>query len=370
MGAPREQAFRLTRGHGGLLMRQPKPWFRSSKQAWYVEHDGRQVRLGVHPEDAPPPKKSKAGWNPPKAIQDAFYKLMAAEPGSLPAAAALTVAAACDLFLDHSKRHNEPDTFENYRHFLQSFCDRYGRVAAADLKPFHVTRWLDANPSWKGARRNAVIVVKLAFNWADKQGLLSPNPLRNVEKPAARRRTRILTEAERAEIVAAIPDQKFRDFFFALSQTGCRPSEVAGVTAADVNLDLGIWVLAKHKTAKTTDKPRVIYLNEAMLAITRDLVAKRPEGPLFPSAKLGRPFTKNAIRCRFRRLREKLPHLKHFVAYNVRHTYATDALANGVPAAQVAELLGHNSIRMVEQHYGHLGQKVGAMREAAAKAAT
>ena len=39
-----------------------------------------------------------------------------------------------------------------------------------------------------------------------------------------------------------------------------------------------------------------------------------------------------------------------------------------VTAAQVAELLGHNSIRMVEQHYGHLSQKVGAMREAAKKA--
>ena len=68
--------------------------------------------------------------------------------------------------------------------------------------------------------------------------------------------------------------------------------------------------------------------------------------------------------------RTKLPHLKHFVCYNLRHTYATDALDNGVGIAQVAELLGHTEHRMVSKHYGHLSQKVAHMRDAAAKAAT
>jgi hypothetical protein len=65
-------------------MRLPKPWFRTSKNAWFVEHNGVQVRLGLHPENAPAPKKSKAGWNPPKEIQDAFYKLMARDPATMP----------------------------------------------------------------------------------------------------------------------------------------------------------------------------------------------------------------------------------------------------------------------------------------------
>jgi integrase/recombinase XerD len=199
---------------------------------------------------------------------------------------------------------------------------------------------------------------------------LTPNPLRNVEKPPPRRRTRILSAEERAEILATIPDRNFRDFVFALQQTGCRPSEVARVTAANVNLNLGVWVFERHKAAAKTGKPRVVYLNPAMLELSKRLVEERPEGVLFPSRKGGRPFSKNAVRCRFRRLREKLPHLKHFVCYNLRHTSATDALANDVPAAKVAELLGHSSTRMIEQHYGHLSQKVEHMREAARKAAS
>lgn len=281
---------------------------------------------------------------------DAFYKLMASDPATMPKAQDILAAQVCDLFLDFAERHNETGTFRWYKYFLQNFCERHGRILARDLKPIHVTRWLDANPDWDGGRRNAVIVVKRAFNWADMRGVLTPNPLRNVEKPPPRRRTRILTDAERAEILATIKDEKFRDFVFALQQTGCRPSEVARLMAADVNLKLGVWVLDRHKAAKLTGKPRLVYLNEVMLELSRTLVAKRPEGPLFPSFKLGRPFTGNAIRTRFRRLRKNLPHLKHFVCYNLRHTSATDALANGVPVAQVAELLGHNSIRMVEQH--------------------
>jgi integrase len=243
----------------------------------------------------------------------------------------------------------------------------YGRLPAHELRPIHVTRWLDAH-AWKGGRRNAVVAVKRAFNFADQQGVLSPNPLRNVQKPAQGRRTRIITPGERTEILAAVKDRNFREFLTALYLTGCRPSEVARVTAANVNLELGVWVFEQHKTAKRTGRPRIIYLCPEMVELSRRLVAERPEGPLFPSRKLGRPFTRNAIRIRFRRLRKKLPHLKGVVAYAYRHSYATEALENGVGIAQVAELLGHVDTRMVSRNYGHLSQKVKHMREAAAKA--
>jgi integrase len=348
-------------------MHQPKPWFRASKSAWYVQHQRSQVRLGEHPEGAPPPKKIKAGWNAPPPILDAFYKLMASDPANLPKPGVILTAQVCDLFLSHSERHNDRATYEWYRHFLQSFCDLYGRVPACELKPIHVTRWLDAHP-WKGGRRNAVIAVKRPFNWADRQGVLSPNPLRNVEKPPASRRTRIVTPEERVEILAAVRDRNFRDFLSALYETGCRPSEVARVTAANVNLELGIWLFDKHKTGEKTGKPRVIYLSPAMAELSKRLVAERPEGPLFPGRR-GAAFTKNAIRIRFRRLRKKLPHLKGVVAYAYRHSYASAALENGVGIAQVAELLGHVDTRMVSKHYGHLGQKIAHMRDAAKKAA-
>ncbi len=236
-------------------MRQPKPWFRTSKQAWYVEHRFKKVRLGSHPDGYPPPKKSKSGWNAPQPILDAFYKLMATDPANLPKPEKIVVATVCDLFLDHSEKHHSSDTFANYKHFLQSFTDAYGCNLAVNIKPFHVTRWLDDHPSWKGGRRHAVIAVKRAFSWADRQGILSPNPLRTLKADRVKRRTRVLTKDELPEILAAIRDRQFREFMWAMLETGCRPSEVARVTAANVDLALGVWAFDEHKTAKKTLNP-------------------------------------------------------------------------------------------------------------------
>jgi integrase len=59
-----------------------------------------------------------------------------------------------------------------------------------------------------------------------------------------------------------------------MQETGCRPSEVARVTAADMDLGQGVWVLGKHKTGKRTSQPRVIYLTPVVAELTARLVAK------------------------------------------------------------------------------------------------
>jgi hypothetical protein len=93
----------------------------------------------------------------------------------------LTAAPAWDLFLQHSHREHKPETFRWHRHFLQNFCDRCGHLDASQLVPFHLTSWLDANPSWKGARRHATAVVKRAFAWGRKQGLIGTDPFADVD---------------------------------------------------------------------------------------------------------------------------------------------------------------------------------------------
>jgi integrase len=51
------------------------------------------------------------------------------------------------------------------------------------------------------------------------------------------------------------------------------------------------------------------------------------------------------------------------VPYGYRHTFATDALANGVSDAHIAELLGH-SVAMLGRHYSHLVARTGVLKAA------
>lgn len=334
-------------------MKTPRPWYRKQNDTWYVCRNGRQIPLCKG-------KDNKA------EAEKAYFQVMAREGGLLPEPISLTVAQACDLFLDWCQRHNAARTYEWYQDYLQDFCDAHGGLRALQLKPFHVTHWLDRHKGWgDGSRRCAITALKRVFNWAENEGLLPANPLRRVRKPPARRRDRILSPKEKADILAAIKDEEFRQFVLAMQETGCRPSEVARVTADDVDLERGVWVLRKHKTQRWTGQPRLVYLTPAMVELTKSLMSRWPEGPLFRGPRSGRPFSRNAIRCRFKRLREKLPHLKGVISYCYRHSFATEALVNGVPAAIVAELLGHKDLKMLAGHYAHLAQKAEHLRQAA-----
>jgi hypothetical protein len=127
------------------------------------------------------------------------------------------VATACDLFLAWSEKHHKGSTYAWNKSFLESFAnfERTGHLPATKLKPLHVTRWLDAHPTWKGPRTCAVTVVKRTFNWAESEGLLAANPLRKLKKPPPVR-DRLLTVEERAEILAAARGPAFRQFLVAM----------------------------------------------------------------------------------------------------------------------------------------------------------
>jgi integrase len=241
-------------------------------------------------------------------------------------------------------------------------------MCAPDLKPLHASDWMDRKALKRGARRAFVTALKRAFTWAEEQGLTGVNPVAKLKKPKGRKRHRTVTEAERQEILGAIRDSRFKDFVFAMQETGYRPGEVSAVTADDVDLERGLWVLDRHKTDGKTGEARVVYLTPAMAELSKRLVEQNPEGPLFRGWG-NRPYSINAIRCRFRRLRAKLPLLMGVVAYSYRHSFASAALERGVGIAHVAELLGHRSTDMVMRHYGHLDHKVKHMRDAATKAA-
>jgi site-specific recombinase XerD len=77
----------------------------------------------------------------------------------------------------------------------------------------------------------------------------------------------------------------------------------------------------------------------------------------------GEAWTENAIGLTTRRTRERAG-IPQAIAYGLRHSFATDALANGVPDAQVAELLGHSGTAMLHRHYAHLGARAQALRDA------
>lgn len=337
------------------------PWFRKEDGWWYgqIGKGPRRRQKRLVEGDA----NYRAAKRKHKELREDESVLAELTSGSL-------VKKVFIAFLKlHSRKHCSKETHAWYLYYLRLFSKKHGTMKVCQLKPIHVTEWL-ASKDWVDTTRNrAITCVKRAFNWASEQGIIKESPLKGLKKPPIANRERLLSPDERKLVIGAIRDKAFKLFLFAVGQTGARPGEVRKVTSEHWHPS-GMWVFpaTNHKTGKRTRKPRVIYLTAPMVNLCRRLLQERPPGtPLFLNMR-GKPWTRNAVRCRFRQLRRKFPQLKGVVCYCFRHGYATSALERGIPIAQVSELLGHADTRMVSQFYGHLSSRAEHMREMAAKA--
>jgi site-specific recombinase XerD len=335
------------------MPREPKPWYRSRDDAWYVQVNKKQVFL------------AHGKVNKQSAL-DAYYELMAKEGRTPPKD--MRVAELALLFKEWGRENLAESTWEWYRGHLQSFLDHkdgaYGQLKVSQLTENHIDAWLRARKVGPSTRRGAITALKRLLSWGIKKRRIAENPLKDMERPEMGRR-RPLTPAEFEAIFAAVSDQEFRDVLTALRLTGARPAEVAGVTATDVHGD--VWLLEEHKTRGKTGKPRVIYLNAEMVELTAKLMGKNPTGPLFRNTD-GNRWTRNAIRCRFRNLRKKLGLEAGVVCYGLRHAFVTDALERGVPIATLAEIVGHSDTKMISAVYSHLNERREHLRKAVEQA--
>jgi integrase len=329
------------------MPRQAKPWRRKETGAWYAWVKGVQTWLAAASETR-------------ETAQRAFYRLSLSEKRPK---AHHAFASLADAFLGHSAKVHPSETYDQYRYKLQSAVRCFGKVKAMELKTSHVEQWL-ASQSWGTAtRRNAITAVKVVLNFAVSEGVIDKNPLASLKRPKMPRRKRTLLPSERTAILNSITDQRFLDLLTAMAETGARPGELWKLEARHIDWEAGVAVLKKGKTTTTTGEPRVIVLTGKMLEVCKRLAKEHPSGVLFRNSK-GDPWNRNSVRCRFRRLREKL-NLSGITAYTYRHSFATDGLEKGATLAGIAALMGHSDLKMVSEHYNHLAERVGHLREQA-----
>jgi integrase len=308
--------------------------------------------------------KLAEGRHNKKLAQTKFLELQLLVPEA-PGSSDTRVASICDAFLVWCERHQAAETYRGYSFYIQSFCEACGYLLVADLRPYHVTNWMDGKSWGPTSQFNAVRTAQRVFNWAVEQKLLSQNPIKGMKRPRPASRDSYVSDEEfRALRRAASPP--FRLFLFALRQTGARPSEVRELTWDQTHDDR--WVLFKHKTADKTRKPRVIHLTPVMCRLMQFLRRRSKSKYVFVNCH-GRKWTTNAVRLQMQRLRRKLGLRDNLCAYEIRHAFGTYGIVNGVDIATLAELMGHRDTTMISRVYGHLANQTEHLVAAAAKAA-
>lgn len=329
------------------MPRQPRPFFRKQTQSWYVQIGKRQFPLGRDQEEA--------------FLR--YYHLMS---GQVEAGPSLTVSRLIDNFLEWNQHNRAPRTYEWYRDFLQRFHRQIGPLqTVADLRPYHVDAWVQKDFAGQSptTQHSAIRSIQRALNWGVKQGMIEQNPIRGMEKPTPRRREVDITEEQWDQMLELATDQAFRDVLIFFREVGCRPQELRTLEARYFDGDKFVLPLEDSKGQRYN---RVLYLPPAALEVAERLVQKHKKGPIFRNSK-GGPWSANALRCRFRRLNEKLK-IPGLCPYATRHSFATRALKNEVDSTTVSLLMGHRDPTMVARNYQHLTQHHDHLQHAACKA--
>ncbi len=165
-------------------------------------------------------------------------------------------------------------------------------------------------------------------------------------------RVRYLTVAEAKRLINAC-DPEFRPLVHAALLTGARYGQLAQLTAADFNPDVGTVRLRSRKGdgsekihhAHLTEEGWRFFERACAGRTGTDLVFTKQNGGRWGKSHQMRPITEASARA-------KIGPPTNF--HVTRHTFASHAVMNGTPLLVVAKTLGHSDTRMVERHYGHL----------------
>ena len=337
-----------------------KPFYKKTHDCWYVvdSDSGKHVRLDPDEETA----------------FDMWRQMVDAKSAITSTSSFKRLSAE---FLDQN--FEEKASFRQDAVRIAAFAKKLGTKQAMNVTKRDVVEWLNEDKDgqkkkdgtcrklkWgQRTKKDAFNAIMRVYRWAQQEGIIPRCPFAGLKVAAGKPRDTVITPAQNEKLLRAC-DPEFRDYLNACA-CGPRPRQVREVTAENVLPDCSAWVFRDHKTDHQTGEALVVYLPPELQEITKRLMKKYPEGPLFRNSQ-GNAWKKDTVGQKFRRIRDKLGLPKKIVNYSYRHTFATEALLKELPIQTVSELLGHKDTRMVSKVYGHLSQNRKYLADAAARA--
>jgi integrase len=227
----------------------------------------------------------------------------------------------------------------------------------------------------EGVAHRVLSATRAMFNWAIDQGYMrGPNPCVGVKLAKRPNAERFLSAEEAAALFKIMGELEAKGelrpghaaIFRLLLLTGARRNEIAALRWKDVDLARGAIVLppVQTKTGATTGERR-IALNKLALEILR--AQPRPKGAVyvFPASKGESGHTTTAGKVWRTKVR-KAAELAGVRIHDLRHSFASFALADGASLALIGKALGHRSSRTTER-YSHVA--IDPLREIAERVA-
>ena len=283
-----------------------------------------------------------------------------AVPKPMKPAGGPTVADLAERYLtEYVSVRCKPRTVKTVRSVVcRHIVPALGKLPLTAVEPTHVAGLHQSLHETPAAANQAVralsAMYKLAESWELVPDGLS-NPCRDVSEYPGRRRERFLTEAELDRLGGALDEVETEGRTSAsavaairlLILTGCRKSEILTLRWEEVALKAAELRLADSKTGA-----RVVSLSEPAVKLLAGL-PRLPGNPwVLPGRKPGTHLRKLDDAWQAVRSRAGLEGVR---LHDLRHSFASRALALGEGLPMIGKLLGHARIETTSR-YAHLAR--------------
>lgn len=266
-----------------------------------------------------------------------------------------TIGGLCDRFLEqYVDQHCKPTTARDYRSIIRRFIrPQLGPIAIAEITRADVVAFhhrLRETPYQ--ANRAASMLSKL-FNMAEDWGLrpAGSNPARRIKKFREEEKKRYLSDDEQVRLGQTLSDalEDGSESIYAVSAvllliyTGCRLGEILTLRWE--------YVTSHHLELpdSKTGRRRIPLPREAY-----DILAELPREPGNPFVILGDVPGQRLVNLQkpWNRIRKRAG-IEDVRMHDLRHTYASVAMKDGIDPFTLKEILGHKNLTTTLR-YAHL----------------
>ena len=319
-------------------------------------------RWGLRYYDAAGKRRRKSPF-PSKSAALAYYRHII-EPelrGEAPALPELTLAELVDLYLERHAATVRPRTIDTLRERLTHATTAFGDVPLRDLERMagEIASWQARLP--ERSRYGLVQALRQTLGAGVRWGHMASNPAltagRNRQPPprAVRTYSRVELDAIAAELhPACAPLPVFA------AGTGLRPEEWQALERRDVDRRARVLNVVRTvsggalvELGKTSGARRQVPLSQRALAALEAIPPRLDTPLIFPAPHGGVLNLNNWRRRVWAPAIEAAGITTPARIYDLRSTFASDALAAGVPVFTLAKVMG-TSVRMIEKSYGVL----------------
>ena len=300
---------------------------------------------------------------PEKARRMAFKVLAAVKDGEDPAGErsrarkACTVKELAERFdQEHISVRLKPGTAIEYRRNLRRFIlPALGRLKVADVTRADIAKFHhDLRHIPYQANRNLEVISKM-FSMAEMWGMRpdGSNPRLHIKKYPEEKRERYLSQKELSDLGSVLNEAEEMgvDDIYAISAirllifTGCRLNEIMSLKWTEVDFTNSCLRLSDSKTGA-----RVVHLGPPALDLLKSLT-RQPKNPWVICGKI--PGTnRKEIQKFWQRIRKRAG-IEDVRIHDLRHSFASNAVAQGMSLPMIGKLLGHTQVQTTAR-YAHL----------------